>query len=358
MSVSIQLPGYRPAQAGAVADIMNAVNNMRTGSATRGNLEQEAKGKELANQKTEMETNAAKTQMMQLNAPDSPATKMIKGEGLLMLKNIGTSGLVGQDQESQDSFKGLSAVLTAPETTGLQVNSYFSSSPMVKDFHDLQKAKLTGIPAATRAGAQADSDARGVATTYHSSMANYKGVNDDIRKIESVLKQKDKAGNPLITSQAMKEANFAFNRIMSPGHMSDAGLKETEYGSASEEFAAALQRLTSDPKDTGARKLVEHMVDGAHRVGNVSNQNALRALEAIDAGNSSLTLPAAQQTARGTSAQYKKMFSNMYPEIGGSVSHDHAIGTTKAFNGTNYTFKGGDWSDKKNWSPAKTAGTR
>ncbi len=35
---------------------------------------------------------------------------------------------------------------------------------------------------------------------------------------------------------------------------------------------------------------------------------------------------------------------------------DHAIGTKQIFKGVTYTFKGGDWNDKKNWAPASGGG--
>lgn len=327
MPIGVQLPGYRPGQAGGIAEVLGAINSMRTGSAQRASLEQETQSKQLAN----AQTAATMKYQQDLSDPNSVASESARNNLVAdatvhkeLGKQIGLSAeaLAPFDQVINASKNGVEQRPAGQEGPGVMRPMSgleairANDSPLFKGIESLREAQLKNAGQMTRAGALADSDVRGTSDEYHNRLKDYKNVNDDIKKIESVLRQKDKSGNPLITKQAMTEANFAFNRVMSPGHMSDAGLKETEYGSSSADFNDALQKLFANPRDTGARKLVEHMVDAAHRVGNVSNENAIRMLDNVDSGNRSLTIPGAQAAAKNTSAQYRKMFAQKYPEIG------------------------------------------
>ncbi len=162
----------------------------------------------------------------------------------------------------------------------------------------------------------ADRDAVQVSKDYETTLKPYRQVGEDVNKIEGTLNTKDKNGKPLITAQQMGDVNAAIARIYSPNHMSDATVNRTEYESAPSTFAKALQKWTANPEDIGSRQLIDHILDQAHHLANVSNENAERERQSLDSGYTNLQVPSAKKTAQDKSADFHKRFSVKYPERG------------------------------------------
>ena len=162
----------------------------------------------------------------------------------------------------------------------------------------------------------ADRDTVSVSKDYETQAKPFRQVNEDVAKIEGTLNTKDKDGNPLITKQQMGDVNAAIARIYSPGHMSDATVDRTEYESAPAAFAGALQKWSTNPQDIGSKQLIDHIVDQAHHLANVSNQNAQKELDSLDSGYQNLQVPSALKTAQDKSNSLRKRFSVQYPEAG------------------------------------------
>lgn len=162
----------------------------------------------------------------------------------------------------------------------------------------------------------ADKDASSVSKDYESTLKPYRQVNEDVAKVEATLNTKDKNGNPMITPAQLGDVNAAIARIYSPGHMSDATVSRTEYESMPAKFAAAVQKWTANPQDIGSRQLIDHIIDQAHHLANVSNQNALRETDSLDSGYQNLQVPSAKKTAQDKSSDFRKRFSNKYQEVG------------------------------------------
>lgn len=212
-----------------------------------------------------------------------------------------------------------------------------------------QQARASGMLAgnAPRNQAFADRDVNSVSKDYEQRLGSYRQVNEDIEKLESTLSTKDKNGKPFISPQQIGDANQIIARIYSPNHMSDATVSRTEYESIPAQFAAAIQKLSTNPQDAGSRALVEHIVDQAHHIANVSNSNALKELESLDSGYANLQVPAAKQTAQDKSKFFRDRFMKAYPEVGQGLLNQKGPKPGDVDGG--YRFKGGDPSKKENW---------
>ncbi len=180
-------------------------------------------------------------------------------------------------------------------------------------------AQAKAAPYAEKNKIMGDADARNVAQQYQTAIKSHKNLQEDIGRIESILTTRDKNGKPLVTAQQIGDANMAISRIFSPNHQSDSTMEATEYGSVPIKFAKAIQEFSAHPEDTKSRELVEHMVDQAHAIGNVSNQNALRQLDDLDSYAPNLQNASAHKTATDLSSQLRKRFSVTYPTMGAAA---------------------------------------
>lgn len=314
MPVQVQLPGWHQGNAEGLASILNSGFNAYRSIKEGGVADAQKKNLDLQNQQTASDVAAKQNYMKAMTTPEGQEGSAAPNARVGALTQIdGYKGAGLGDPKFLDTLRN--TVADPNKTpTGLSINQLMS--PLHESLQPLLQAKLSGGAAAARAAAQTDSDSRSVAEGYHSALKDHKDTINSIGRIQSILNAKDEKGNPLITKQAIGEANLAVNSIFSPKHQSDSTVDATEYQSAPAEFMGALQRLSADPKDANSRKIVEHIVDQAHRIGNVTNTNAIRELDNLDASNRALTVPAAMATAKNTSSQYRKMFSTKYPERG------------------------------------------
>lgn len=155
-----------------------------------------------------------------------------------------------------------------------------------------------------------------VSKDYEKSLEAPRKMQEDISRVEAALATKDKNGNSLITKQQLGDINATIARIFSPGHMSDSTVARTEYESMPAQFMGAIQTLIASPQDVGSRALINHILDQAHHIGNVTNSNALKELQSLNSGYASGS-PALQKVANSKSDFFNKRFGTPYPTEGG-----------------------------------------
>lgn len=317
MPVAIQMPGQVKSPLEGILGIVNTVSNLKKNSENSDLLQQEAKSKELANQQATITNDQKNAQLKALSDPNSPETKTTKLQANVFLEGLRGSGLFkGNETPLNDLISHVNA-----SQTGLQVHNIFETSPIMKSLTGLgeAQAKANGMAESSRLRNDSFSDRNNVQVSkdYETAMKPFRNLQEDISRVEGALSTKDKNGKPLITSQQLGDANAAIARIFSPNHMSDATVNRTEYESLPAKFAAAAQRLSADPHDIGSRDLINHIIDQAHHIGNVSNDNALKELDSLNSGYSNLNSESGRTFAKSKSDFFKKRFSNKYNTVGG-----------------------------------------
>jgi len=291
------------------------------------------------------------------NSPESKAAQLETGLGLEANAKVANS-----DPQKVSQLKSL--IFGADGQPGLSAAA-LKSSPELSPLSKFAASKMAADASANRMQPFADRNAVQISKDYEKSMEPFRKQQQDIAQIESTLSTKDKNGNPLITSQQIGDANLAIARVFSPGHMSDATVARTEYESIPAKFAAALQKLSTDPTDAGSRSLVEHIIDQAHHIGNVANQNALKELDSLDAGYQTMQNPAAIAMANSKSKAFRERFGMNYSERGQGVANGGSPFGTSAQAGTQisgpkvgdvedgHRYKGGNPADPNSWEEVK-----
>lgn len=165
-----------------------------------------------------------------------------------------------------------------------------------------------------------------ISKDYEKHMEEPISVQNSIRRIESVLT------TPIISKQQLGDVNAAIANIFSPKHQSDATVNRTEYESIPAQVSGALQKLTANPQDIGSRKLIQHILDQAYHIGNVTNRAAKLEIEGLDAGYSQVGDPAIQNMAKSKSDFFNKRFGQDYGTQSAPSAPDGRI-TVKDKNG-------------------------
>lgn len=204
------------------------------------------------------------------------------------------------------------------QTSAYDLNNDNSFGPIM----EYMKGEQTAKGVAARNQSRETGNAITTGKDYDDKMSQYVQVNNDVKKVDSIFNTKDKNGKPLITPQQLGDANLAVSRLYSPTHQSDSTMSQTEYESAPAKFAEALQKYTADPTDIGSRDLVAHIVDQAHHLANVSNQNASTQLDNLHAGYMAIPDTQVQGVAKSKYGNYSKLFSKQYKTMGSDVPAD------------------------------------
>lgn len=294
-----------------------------------------------------------------LNDPNSTESQTARSEAVASLNFMKKRGILDPEThdvllkqvqgtpESQDESGAVTDAIPGLSAYALKQNS--EASPL----QAFTKAQLAADGMAAKQVSYNDRNAIGVVKDYEDRMKPYRGIQEDISKVEGALATKDKNGNPLITAQQLGDVNAAIARIYSPGHMSDATVSRTEYESAPARFAAAVQKLMANPQDVGSRDLINHIIDQAHHLGNVSNQNAQQELDSLDAGVSGLS-PAVQKATLEKSKAFRARFSKQYPTVGDGSDQNSGGGQNKP-PGSNQQFTPDvmDYASKHQITPAQ-----
>ena len=292
----------------------------------------------LANSKLaqqELETRQAKDKEAEMNNPDSDKSKLARANASVMLNSLIDRGTI-----KKETAMPLYDIVSNPKTTAAQLEK-FDENPQIKlaqadsaergavakanAFVDAAKARAS-ITSGTLGGARQDRNAMSLNKDYETTLKPNRTLLEDVSRLEGSLNTKDKNGNPIITPQQVGDANLLISRIFSPHHMSDATVSATEYNSLGTRAAAALQKLSANPQDTGARALVEHMIDQAHHIANASNKNALTELDSLDAGLEGLS-PNLQKAGKTKSENLRKRFSQTFPTVGETAANSSALGS-------------------------------
>lgn len=128
MSVTVQLPGYRPATIGGLADILGVVNGMRTGAAQREQLATATEGQKLTNQQAQASANVQK----QLGDFTSPLSQQVVG-------GVGAAATMAKNRADK---LGMDSSMFDPI-----INSAKNGVPAKDDQGNMTTRPMTGIEA-------------------------------------------------------------------------------------------------------------------------------------------------------------------------------------------------------------------
>lgn len=263
----------------------------------------------------------------QLDDPTSVATKLKKGAALSALDAMVSSGSLKKDSPT---YQNLVGIINDPQTNGSHLKDFLDSDPQLKLTAAMAEAKMKGDAIVQSSQGKTNSfEARNtgqVSKDYESTMKPYRSLQEDVSKVEAAVSTKGKDGKPLITAQQMGDINATISRIFSPNHMSDATVDRTEYESMPAKFAAAMQKYKANPQDIGSRDLINHILDQAHHLANVSNQNALQELDSLDSGYTNSPSESVKKFAAAKSNFFRQRFSKVYQTVGGNSGQQPGVG--------------------------------
>lgn len=351
MAVAVQMPGYRPGTATGLADILNAASNIYTGSKQREALSTQTAGKEIENKSAQAAYDANKSYLTALSNPDSPETANTRTSSLAQVAAMKGAGL--GDPKFLDAI-GSSIQDPTKTPTGIAVQRLMSPLQQVLD---LDKAKISGGAAATRAKVQEQNSQQASNSQYTQAFGPVDDTILSANKALGIIKRiKSMDPEKRLTSTSTLKQELASNLAQMyarGGQMTMSGTEHARSGleSAQGSTQERLNYIFGGADDTIANQQLNQLEKelGATK-------------EELGSGRKNFF----NSWINGIPEEHQQSLKNRFNSFSSSAVHtkkekpeggnaDHAIGTVM----DGYKFNGGNWNDQKSWSKAPTtAGNR
>lgn len=310
MAIAVQLPGYRPAQAAGLADILSAGNNIYTGMKQRGMIEQQSKGQELTNAQKMAELKA----QQQLGDETSPTSMSevsgLRSEALLSKQraqalgmdtsvfdpiiNSTTNGIQAQGPDGQlqtRPMSGLEAIVAkksisplldaiksaeenAPKMLEAQAKAYEAGMPI--------KPPGSGPSAQAGGGYSPPPKIRMKAMEDFNSSVEASRQSDDAKqslkdilaakKINEIVSQAPDGDLNKLNNQQTKLAIMEVVKMAGGSVPTQGELDEMTPNNMAQRYGGLVQRLTNKSQPANAGEFLRQGIDYANGIANVGKQ--------------------------------------------------------------------------------------